>query len=99
VSTPPALRRERDGRGSVLGERRGQLGEDRQLFGESAANGGRGTYRVDLFVIFLAVLFGDFVAFAGAVAFLSDDALTLPMTATAPGLGNTVDSSPVDHLM
>jgi hypothetical protein len=32
-------------------------------------------------------------------AFLLDAALTLPTTATDPGPGATVDSSPVDHLM
>jgi len=46
-------------------------------------------------VTFLAVLF---VAFADAGAFLPDDVCTLPTTATAPGPGMTVDSSPVDHL-
>jgi hypothetical protein len=59
----------------------------------------RDTYGVDLFVAFLAVFFTNFAPFAGARAFMSDDALTLPITATAPAPGARLDSSPVDHLM
>ena len=53
------------------------------------------SYRVDPLVAFLAVFFA---VFAEAGTFLPDDVCTLPTTATAPGPGMTVDSSPVDHL-
>jgi hypothetical protein len=39
------------------------------------------------------------VAFAGAATFFPADFLTLPITASEPGPGIIVDSSPVDHLM
>ncbi len=53
----------------------------------------------------LEFLFGFFAdlwvleTLARAEGFLPDGCLTLPMTATAPGPGTTVDSSPVDHLI
>jgi hypothetical protein len=53
------------------------------------------SYRAD----FLVPFFADLVAFVRAGAFLPDDFVTLPTTATAPGPGMTVDSSPVDHLI
>jgi len=52
-----------------------------------------------LLAAYLVTFFAFFVALAAVVACLPDDALTLPTTATAPGPGTTVDSSPVDHWM